>query len=400
MSKGTILYINSFNTGSTGNIMVALSKIANQYGFTTYLAYPSSRTNNKKELANSIKIGNILDRNIHLKLSYYTGYNGCFSIFSTKRFLKKIDKIKPDIIHLHNLHNCYVNIKLLFDYIKEKNVSVIWTLHDCWAFTGQCVHFLTVKCEKWKKECYDCPQIKKYPASFVDKTREMFLLKKKWFTGVTNLKIVTPSLWLANLVRQSFLSEYPVIVINNGVDLNIFKPLKSNFREKYKLENKFIVLGVAYSWSERKGLHIFMELAKYLDERFKIVLVGLTEDQIKKIHTNNIIGLPRTNNSKELAEIYSAADVFVNPTLEDNFPTTNLEALACGTPVVTFDTGGSPECVDESCGVVVEKGNFNRLIEAIVQIRLNLFNKDCCVNRARKFDKNRYSEYIELYSRL
>ena len=348
----TLLSINSCNYGSTGTIMCQLSDIAEKNGFDAYKAVPYSRSNKPKKDDKTIFIGNIIERNIHLFLSKYTGLNGCFSHIGTYFFLRKVKKLNPDVIHLHNLHNSYINLSMLFKFIKKHNIKTIWTLHDCWSFTGKCAYFDVAKCQKWKGRCYDCKQLVAYPVSKVDKTAKMYKLKKKWFTGVSNMTIVTPSKWLANLVKESFLKDYPVKVINNGIDLNIFKPTESNFRNDNDLKDKFILLGVAFPWTYRKGYDIVLELSKQLDDAYKIVMVGLSKEQITTL-PKNIIGIERTSSQAELAKIYSAADVFINPTREDNFPTVNMEALACGTPVITFNTGGSPESLDETCGVVV-----------------------------------------------
>ena len=398
-----VLQINSVcGIGSTGRIVVQIHKLLKEKGYKSYVAYGRDYA---RDCDSTVRIGNKFDNYMHVAITRLFDRHGFGSKKATANFIEKVEKIDPDIIHLHNIHGYYVNIELLFKYIKEANKPVVWTLHDCWAFTGHCAYFDYIGCDRWKTGCYECPQKKTYPSSIlIDNSKRNFERKKELFTGIKNMVIVTPSRWLAGLVKESFLKEYPVKripvkVINNGIDLEIFKPMESDFRKRYGLENKFIILGVANVWDRRKGYDYFIKLSETLKQDEIIVMVGLTEKQKKNL-PKNIIGITRTNNVKELAEIYSAADVFVNPTLEDNFPTTNLEALACGTPVVTFDTGGSPECVDESCGVVVEKGNLKELIEAIERIRLNTFNKDYCINRAKDFDKSKYSEYLELYSSL
>ena len=272
--------------------MLNIAKTAQEVGCICYVAYANSRTNKRKIVDNSLLIGTVFERNLHLQLAYYTGFNGCFSIKGTRNFLRQVDVMKPDIIHLHNLHNCYINLKMLFDYIKRKNIPVVWTLHDCWAFTGQCVHFTMAGCNKWQTGCYNCPQYKRYPASKFDLTRIMYKYKKEWFTGVNNLTIVTPSRWLSNTVSNSFLGCYPVEVINNGIDLNIFKPTQSNFRERYNLQGKTILLGVASGWSKAKGLDIFINLSKKIGIKYKIVLVGLTLKQwsvIIKVESQNAL---------------------------------------------------------------------------------------------------------------
>lgn len=392
-----VLSINLGNFSSTGMIMREISKKAEEVGYTAYQAFPAS-ARNKPLQERDIIICSKLSKKINEHLGIWTGFYGCFSYFSTKSFLEKVKKINPDIIHLHNIHGGYINLSLLFKYIKKNNIRVIWTLHDCWSFTGHCAYFDMIGCDKWKIGCYKCPQLNEYPRSCVDRTKTMYALKKKWFTGVKDLTIVTPSEWLAGLVKQSFLKDYPVIVINNGINLEIFKPTESDFRKKYNREDKFILLGVAFDWGERKGLDVFIELSKRLDNKFQIVLVG-TDDAVDKQLPENIISIHRTNNQQELAEIYTAADLFVNPTREENYPTVNMESLACGTPVITFNSGGSPECVDDACGLSIPKDDIDKMLDSICNIVENQrFTIENCVKRALKFDaKEKYEEYVKLY---
>ena len=394
-----IVAINSCNYGSTGNIMIDILKTAEKDKMITLACYPKSRRTMKKfNKKKHYYIGGLILRNISLRLSVLTGFSGCFSFFDTLKTLVAINHFKPDVIHLHNLHDAYINIPLLFKYIKKQHVRVIWTLHDCWAFTGHCPHFIITNCQKWKKGCNHCPSYKEYPVSIFDNSSFMWRLKKKWFSGIEDLTIVTPSNWLSDLVKQSFLNQYPVRVINNGIDLDVFKPIKNDFRSKYKLDNKYILLGVAFSWGNRKGLDVFIELSRRLDECFVIVLVG-TNDEIDKLLPDNIISIHKTQNQNDLAKIYSAADLFVNPTREENYPTVNMEAIACGTPVLTFRTGGSPEIPDEKTGYVVDVDDIDELEKQIVHICTNkIFSKADCLERAKLFDKNKkFCEYVELY---
>ena len=275
--------------------------------------------------------------------------HGFGSKHATKEFLKWAEEYKPNLLWLHNLHGYYINVEMLFAWIKKHpEMQVKWTLHDCWAFTGHCSYFTMVKCEQWKSHCSYCSQLRRYPACFVmSSVNKNFERKRKAFTGVKNMTLITPSKWLADLTRQSFLKEYPVEVHYNTIDTNIFKPTPSDFRERYGLQDKFIVLGVANVWEDRKGLFDFYKLAKKLDDRCVIVLIGLSKEQIVN-SPSNIIGIQRTNSPQELAKIYTAADVFFNPTYEDNYPTVNLEASACGAQVLTYRTGGSPESVPAS----------------------------------------------------
>ncbi len=390
----TLLSINSCNFGSTGTIMRQLSDVAQENGFKAFKAVSCSRSNLPQKDEKTIFIGNTLERNLHILLSKYTGLNGCFSHIGTYFFLKKVKKLKPDVIHLHNLHNSYINLSMLFKFIKKHNIKTVWTLHDCWSFTGKCPHFQISKCDKWKSGCNNCPSLLSYPESRVDKTQKMYKLKKKWFTGASNMTIVTPSKWLAELVNQSFLKDYPVKVINNGIDLSVFKPTESSFKKDNKLEDKFIILGVASPFTNAKGYDVFLDLSKRIDNSKKIVLVGLTKKQISDL-PENIIGIEQTANREQLPKIYTAANVFVNPTREENFPTVNMEALACATPVITFNTGGSSEILDETCGVVVPCDDVDALLNAICSVN---FDSLSFQKRAMQYDKSEnFRKYISIY---
>lgn len=396
-----IVEINSMDDGSTGKIILQIANIARIENNNIWCCYPRNRDNSKLK-DNTILIGGMFGKRLHARLSEFTGFNGCFSYFSTKKLIRQLIYIQPDVIHLHNLHGWYINLPLLFKYIKHTNRKVIWTLHDCWAFTGHCPHFTMEKCDKWQTGCFKCPRYRDYPQSFFDNSKKMWKLKKKWFTGVKNLTIVTPSEWLAGLVKQSFLKEYPVKVIHNGIDLNIFKPTESNFRERYNIGKKFIVLGVAFGWGVRKGLDVFIELSKRLDnEKYQIVLVG-TDGTVDKQLPKNIVSIHRTQNQTELAEIYTAADVFANPTREENYPTVNMESIACGTPVVTFRTGGSPEILTEKTGSVVDYNDVNAMNSEIIRIcETKPYSEKDCLEVAKNFDmKDKFKEYVELYKEI
>lgn len=395
----SILSINLGNFGSTGTIMRDISNMARKYGYITYMAYPKSKRNINSQ-KNDIIISSEFIWKVNQKLAYYTGWNGCFATFATLRLIWKIHRLKVDIIHLHNIHNSYLNFPLLFDYLFYGNYKVIWTLHDCWPFTGQCPHFIYEQCNRWLYGCGKCPKYKEYPSSIYDNSKKMYTLKKAKFTRLSKLVIVTPSQWLEEIVKKSFLCSNKIVTINNGIDLTIFKPSKENRELDCTSDRKKIILGVASDWSDKKGLKDFIRLAKDLP-KYQIVLVGIT-DNLKKILPSCIKIVERTNDKEELARIYSYADVFVNPTLEDNFPTVNIEALACGTPVVTYNTGGSAEIIDESCGCVVEVGNYNELKKTIIYVISNApYTTDNCVKRAQKYNKNnKIKEYIQLYDKM
>lgn len=391
-----IAEINMVDYGSTGKIMLQIAQCARTKGH-------EARTFSKKWKKqippddSHFYYGTTLENGIHVLLFRLIGFQGLFSYFGTKQLVRALEMYQPDVIHLHNLHDSSTCIPVLFDYIRKHNLQTVWTLHDCWSFTGQCPHFTLAGCEKWQSGCHDCPQQSAWLP--VDCSRWMWKKKRQWFTGLSNMTLVTPSQWLADLVQQSFLKDYPVRVIHNGIDLSVFHPTQSSFREIHGIaDSQFVVLGVAFNWEKRKGLDVFLELAKRLPLSYKIVLVG-TDDQIDRLLPDRILSIHRTKSQQELAQLYSAADVFVNPTREDNFPTTNIEALACGTPVVTFRTGGSPEIPDASCGSVVDCDDVDALEKQILHIRqAHPFSQEACLRRAQLFDREaRFREYVRLF---
>jgi glycosyltransferase involved in cell wall biosynthesis len=319
--------------------------------------------------------------------------------------LKEIERIKPDILVLHNIHGYYINIELLFNYITDRNIPVLWTLHDCWAFTGHCTFFDSVSCEKWKTQCEKCPKTGMYPKSLLlDNSSSNFTEKKHLFAQVRNMKIITPSFWLKDLVSFSFL-KHPVRCIHNGIDLENFHSSIdcTDLRIKLGLTSEKVVLGVASIWDKRKGLEDFVELASILGREYKIVLVGLNKKQIKELPPN-VIGIERTESLEELTAYYNLSSVFVNPTYQDNFPTTNIEALACGTPVITYNTGGSPEAIDQETGIVVPKGEvvgLKNAIDNLVHRDYDITSRKCRARAVLLFDKKkRFLEYLEVIEEL
>lgn len=380
--------------GSTGKICVDISKLLTQRKIENYILYSSK--------SNGYPLGISCADKRYIRLqavkSRLLGNYGFNSRMATKKMIGELERIQPDIVHLHNIHGHDCDLEMLFRYFKEKKQRLIWTFHDCWAFTAYCPHFSMVGCDRWKHECQKCPQYHNH-SSLLDKSRMLFQKKKELFTGL-DLMIVTPSNWLAELVKQSFLKDYPVKVINNGIDLEVFQPTQSNLREKYHIPmEKIIVLGVAFDWGIRKGVDIFVRMAKLLDpQKYQIVLVG-TNVTIDKQLPTEIISIQRTQNQQELAGWYTAADVYVNPTREDNYPTVNMESIACGTPVITFRTGGSPEMIDAKTGTVVPLDDMDSLLEGIERLsqQCTAMRHDCLI-RARHFDKNiKYDQYVDLY---
>ena len=368
-----VLFINSVcGIGSTGRICTDLAKKLESEGQEVKIAYGRGEAPEQFRKY-AVRIGTEFSWKLHALQTRLFDTNGFGSSNATRKFLQWAETYKPDMLWLHNIHGYYINVEMLFAWIKKHpEMEVKWTLHDCWAFTGHCAYFTAVKCEQWKTECRECVQKNRYPQCLLfSNVKKNYQRKRAAFTGVQNLTLITPSQWLANLTRESFLKDYPVEVHYNIIDKTVFKPTPSDLRKRLGLEDKFIVLGVANVWEERKGLKDFYKLAQMLDDRYAIVLVGLHENQIRGL-PKNIKGIKRTNSPEELAAIYTIADVFINLTYEDNYPTVNLEAQACGTPVITYDTGGCKETIYTEESKIVNTGNIDEVILYIKQCELKI----------------------------
>lgn len=393
----------SVNSGSVGRIAEDIGRVLISNGHESVIAYGRGNQHSESKI---IKIGSKFDLIWHGFLTVVFDRHGYGSKNATFKLINEIEREKPDAIGLHNLHGYFINIDILFAYLNRSKIPVLWTLYDCWSFTGHCCYFDDISCVKWKLQCEVCPKTKKYPASyFFDNSESNYLNKKVIFNSVKNIHIVVHSEWLEKLVATSFLSGLKRTRIFSGVDLQKFSP-KNNLEvvsNKYKLSAKKIVLGVASVWDSRKGLNDFIQLKELIDRKVRIVLVGLSNKQIASL-PKGVIGIKRTENVNELAMLYSLADVFVNPTSLDNFPTTNIEALACGTPVITYNTGGSAESIDSDTGIVVEKGDILGLHNAIKMVfkkDKEFYSEKCCKRAMTFFDKNeRYNDYLDLYLRL
>lgn len=382
------------NQGSTGKISEQVGVMMKERGWDVYYAHGDRRVNPSK--LKTIPFSSVKGEYLHALKSLLLDDDGLGSTQATRQLVERIKEIRPDVIQLHNLHGYYLNYKVLFEYLNTTNIPVVMTLHDCWSFTGHCVHFVTAGCDKWKIGCSKCPMYNQAPKkSLIDRSARNYQLKKDLIASYEHLTIVPVSEWLGGLVKQSIYKEHPIQVIQNGIDLSVFMPQK-------KEEGKFRILGVANPWSKDKGLYDVYKLRKMLSEsEFEITLVGLSEKQLK-ILPKGINGIMRTSNQQELAELYAKSTVLINPTYADTFPTTNLEALACGTPVITYKTGGSPESLDEATGVVVKQGDIHGLADAIKQMRKHPIPSDTCRSRAEQlFDKNqRFLDYVRLYESL
>ena len=383
-----------YGYSSTGRIAVAIKHTAEGEGHECFAAYGRGHS----EEANTLCVSSRIDLYRHALLTRLTDRHALYSKNSTLRLIAKIREFSPDIVHLHNLHGYYLHIGMLFDFLREYAHPVVWTLHDCWSFTGHCAHFDYVGCQKWKTGCHDCSQGTEYPASWRrDASAQNFRMKKRLFSALPEMVVVTPSRWLAGLARESFLARYDVRVIPNGIDLAAFRPTDSLIRARYGLENQKIALGVASPWRSRKGFLDFQKLPALLGDGWKVVMVGLDDRQMRSL-PKEIVGIGRVDGIGELAQFYAAADVFVNASCEETLPTVNIEALACGTPVVTYASGGSSETIDPSCGTSVARGDVSALAEAI---RAADFSRSACVRRAARFDGTaRCREYVNLYQEI
>ncbi len=399
-----ILQINTtVGYASPGKIANDIGDLLLESGFESHIAYgrpPESLSNSKV-----IRIGNNMDNYIHVLSTRLLDNHGLASKNATKKLIAQIDALAPDLVQLHNLHGYYINIEILFSYLKQLEIPIVWTFHDAWAITGHCTHFEHVGCTKWLTGCYQCPQTNTYPNSILrDRSKKNYSDKNRLFNYAKNLNIITPSRWLADLVHQSFLKEHHISVIANGVSQEIFKPRKNKeLEKKLNLKNKFVVLGVCSVWDKGKGFFDFIELSKRINEDFKIIMVGVTKKQTDLL-PDSVVAIPRTADAKELAEIYSLADVYVNLTYADTFPTTNLEALSCGTPIITYKTGGSVESVTEKTGLVVEQGNLSAVIKALNHVKKvgkENYTSDCLATAEQGFNKQKqYLEYINFYKTL
>lgn len=380
--------------GSTGKICVGISQVMTAANTENYIL--CSRSNGYPLGIPCAEGGYIKFQALKARILGNYGFN---SRTATRKMIRELERIQPDIVHLHNIHGHDCDLEMLFSWFRKNKTKLIWTFHDCWAFTAYCPHFTIAKCGKWREGCGACPQHWDH-SWFFDRSRALFEKKKILFTDL-DMTIITPSKWLAELVKQSFLGEYPVWVINNGIDLEVFRPARSDFRVKYGLEGKRVILSVSFGWDHRKGLDVFIELNRRLPDDYRIVLVG-TDADVDKLLPERIISIHRTQNQRELAEIYTAADLFVSASREENYPTVHMEALACGTPVLTFRTGGGPEILDETSGAVVPCDDVDALEKKILRICADKpYSEADCLKKAGEFDQNqRFKEYLKLYERV
>lgn len=396
MSKRLLQIDSCLNMLSTGRITESIGGLSIEKGWDVYIIHGARYVRNSSCM-HSIQSVSKWGEYLHFAESLLFDNHGLASRRATKKIIELIKRIKPDIIQLHCVHGYYINYQILFEYLNTTSIPIVWTFHDCWAFTGHCAHFVTAGCEKWKNEgCHDCPLNGEYPKSLVDRSDRNFKVKKHLFQSNRNLHIVAVSDWLASFTKESFLGDKDIRVINNGVDVSRFRPCGT------KSYSKFNIIGVASTWNRDKGFYDFYKIRETLPQNeYKILLVGLSEKQISEL-PDGIDGITRTDSVDDLVRLYSEANVLLNPTYADSFPTVNMEALACGTPVITYRTGGSPEIIDTNTGVVVEQGDINGIISAISDMKEHPLSSEKCRERAvAKYDKDkRYMDYINMYESL
>lgn len=361
------LFINSVaGYGSTGRLAAQTCRELMKEGHECVLAF--GRMCDDCDDVPTVRIGSKRDYQLHALQSRLLDCSGFGSRAATRRFLAWVRQYDPDVIWLHNLHGYYIHLGELFSYLRTCGKEIRWTLHDCWSFTGHCAYFDFARCDRWKTGCYDCPQKKSYPSSILlDNSRENYRRKKQLFTGIPNLSLTVPSHWLKDRVARSFLKDYPVTVVYNEVDREVFHPTPGNLRQQYGLEEKKVLLGVASVWDARKGLEDFLALAKLLDDSYRCVLIGLSPQQIQSL-PHNILGLGRTKSVEELVQWYTTADVFVNPSKEETFGMTTLEAQYCGTQAVVYADTACEEIVRQFGGIAVPWGaeHLARAVEDLV----------------------------------
>lgn len=396
-----LVQINCSHNGSTGTIMKSIHAATMLSGWQSYMICAGTRQARERAVTNQICINHIIERGFFRKFNKFTGWYGLGFPLATRELLSQLDRLKPDILQLHNLHHHFFDIGALFAYIKKHDIRVVWTLHDCWPFTGLCTHFQISGCEKWQTGCYNCPSLRDYPTIYMDCTKQLYSLKKKWFCGVPCMQLVATSTWMAGLVKQSFLQDYSISVLHHGIDHAVFQPRSSALASENDWAGKFIVLGVAFVWSYAKGIDVWTSLAEHLDESYQVVLAGEIPTGYRL--PPNVCCLGKIADKQKLAGLFSTADVFFNPTREEALGLVNVEALACQTPVIAFRVGGTSECVDETCGVLLDDCRWEAAYEVISRLRSGelRFSPKACAKKSMEFNEQKQQQtYMDIYRRL
>ena len=396
-----VLQINAlYGHGSTGTIVRDIEYLCELSGNECYVASPDPKVRKAKR---SYLIGNGIDHKLHAIISRVHGKQAYYSHIPTHNLLQWIDKIMPDIVHLHNLHSNYINLNMLLKYLAKRDIRTVYTFHDCWLFTGGCFHYASVECKKWQTDCSHCP--KKYsdtPAFLSKKSAEILADRKQYVNAIPRLTIIGASEWVANECKHSVLFSCNIGYIHNGFDLDIFKPTASDLRKRYGLEGKYVLLGSAMKWYNPLNTDTYKYFVSNMSEDMVLVLFGCSTIHRKLI--KNVIEIGFIYEPKEMAALYSMADIFVNCTREDTLPGVNLECQATGTPVVTYDATGCKETISDHCGRAVKTGDYEALYEAVLEIRSigkPALSEKCIAWIRDNFEKgNSYQQYIDLYKHI
>ena len=402
MMKKTIVIINvAINWGSTGRIVEDIGKLANSNGWSVYIAHGARYKN--PTILNSIQLSSFAGEVIHYFNSTLFDAQGLGSRYATKRFIEQLDALHPDLIHIHIIHGCFINYPLLFQYLMTHDIPVVWTLHDCWAMTGHCVHFERTHCERWKTQCGPCPQIHDFPASYLlDRSRRNYALKKELFTALNKMRVTTVSTWLKNRAAQSYLNKYPIDVVPNGIDTSLFVNTGGSIRDRLKIGDKKLLLAVASGFDGRKGINDYVALSRILPCDFQLLLVG-ANDKDRRMLPDNVISMGRTRDVEELVAYYSAADALLSLSYEETFGLTIIEAMACGTPAIVYDNTAQPELITPDTGRIVPTGNIDALKDTIIamcSIPKSEFSH-ACRKRAEQFDERMiYQKYLDIYEEM
>lgn len=384
---------------STGRIVENISDVVKSHGWDSYVAFRADVPS--KNTANLIPIGNKWSKYFHYIKSLLFDKHGQGSTNATLNLINKIKEINPDIIHLHNIHGYYIDIRVLFKYLRKANLPVVITVHDCWLFTGHCSHFTKISCDKWKTGCNNCRLISSYPKSIKDNSSYNYQLKLNLFSNIKDLHLVTVSEWLADLVKESFLGNNDIRVIHNGIDTNVFRIL-NNRPNIPNIDNQCkIVLGVSSAWYDDKGLKDYIALSQILPSDIKICLVGINH---KHKLPSNIICIPRTTNQNELVNIYNRADIVLSLSKSETFGLTIVEGYACGTPAIVYDNTALPELITPTTGLKVPNGDINAVKNAIIEI-LNEgkreYSKACRQLAVSAYNNvNCFAKYYQLYNEI
>jgi len=394
-----VLQINAvYGRGSTGTIVRDIERLCFQNGIDCFVASPDKAVSKSR---NGYIIGNVMDHKLHALLCRIHGKQAYFSRLATRRFLRYVDGIKPDVVHLHNLHSNFINLNLLLSYLAEHDIRTIVTLHDCWFFTGGCFHYTAAGCDKWLSDCRNCPKKDAdTPSVFSKRSARILADRKKYFSAIPRLVVTGVSDWMTGEGRKTFFGKRECLTIRNGIDLNVFKPTPSDFRKRLGLEDKFIILGPASKWLLPVNRPVLDYFAANMKSDEVLFLFGACQGGADGL-PGNVCLYGYSTDREELAALYSMADVFANVSREDSLSLINVEAQACGTPVVTFDQTGLRETVNGVNGFCVKAGNARELYRAVQRLRELSVDKDAVREFvSEKYESGKtYKSYRDIYEK-